>query len=60
MLRYITTALATLAAGPALARFGWDSLNAAMLPVVGLAALMTWWWAAPRPAAGVKVQGGSQ
>ncbi|MFU2052999.1 MFS transporter [Bordetella hinzii] len=60
MLRYITTALATLAAGPALARFGWDSLNAAMLPVVGLAALMTWWWAAPRPAAGVKFRGGSQ
>ena len=39
MLRYATTALATLAAGPALARMGWETLNAAMLPIVGLAAL---------------------
>jgi len=43
-LRYAATALATLAAGPALAHFGWSTLNAAMLPVVALAALMTLWW----------------
>jgi len=48
MLRYATTALATLAAGPALARMGWEILNAAMLPIVGLAALMTGWWALSR------------
>jgi MFS family permease len=44
LLRYIATALATLAAGPALQRFGWFALNAAMLPVVALAAVMTLWW----------------
>ena len=43
-LRYAATALATLAAGPALAHFGWSTLNAAMLQVVALAALMTLWW----------------
>lgn len=48
MLRYATTALATLAAGPALARMGWEILNAAMLPIVGLAAAMTGWWALSR------------
>ncbi|MBO1017889.1 MFS transporter [Achromobacter sp. SD115] len=48
MLRYATTALATLAAGPALARMGWETLNAAMLPIVGLAAVMTGWWALSR------------
>ncbi|WP_313381037.1 MFS transporter [Achromobacter insolitus] len=48
MLRYATTALATLAAGPALARMGWETLNAAMLPIVGLAALMTGWWTLSR------------
>ncbi|MFJ1302279.1 MFS transporter [Pseudomonadota bacterium AL_CKDN230030165-1A_HGKHYDSX7] len=44
VLRYVATALATLAAGPALDRFGWEALNAAMLPVVLVAALMTGWW----------------
>jgi MFS family permease len=44
MLRYACTAVATLAAGPALDVFGWETLNAAMLPVVGLAAAMTAWW----------------
>jgi MFS family permease len=44
LLRYIATALATLAAGPALEHFGWFSLNAAMLPVIALAAGMTLWW----------------
>ncbi|OZI25824.1 MFS transporter [Bordetella genomosp. 9] len=44
LLRYVATALATLAAGPVLERFGWFTLNAAMLPVVALAAAMTLWW----------------
>ncbi|MBO1112792.1 MFS transporter [Bordetella petrii] len=44
MLRYAATALATLAAGPALDLYGWQAVNIAMLPVVGLAALMTAWW----------------
>ena len=44
LLRYVATALATLAAGPALQHFGWFALNAAMLPVVALAAAMTLWW----------------
>jgi MFS family permease len=48
MLRYATTALATLAAGPALVRMGGATLNAAMLPIVGLAAVMTGWWAMSR------------
>lgn len=43
-LRYAATSLATLAAGPALNHFGWSALNAAMLPVVLLAAVMTLWW----------------
>lgn len=45
MLRYLTTAIATLVAGPMLSQFGWEALNAAMLPIVGLAGVMTWWWA---------------
>ncbi|MFY1906004.1 MFS transporter [Achromobacter xylosoxidans] len=45
MLRYAATAVATLAAGPALDAFGWEALNAAMLPVVLAAGLMTWHWA---------------
>ncbi|WP_427184458.1 MFS transporter [Bordetella bronchialis] len=56
LLRYVATACATLAAGPALERFGWFALNAAMLPVIALAAAMTLWWhlaarRAPAPAA---------
>jgi hypothetical protein len=27
---------------------GWETLNAAMLPIVGLAAVMTGWWAMSR------------
>ncbi|WP_407852219.1 MFS transporter [Bordetella petrii] len=56
MLRYAATALATLAAGPALDRYGWQAVNAAMLPVVALAAAMTAWWVIDtrrRPRAGV-------
>jgi MFS family permease len=44
VLRNVFTAFATLAAGPALDRFGWAPLNAAMLPVVLLAAAMTFVW----------------
>ncbi|ARP89013.1 MFS transporter [Bordetella genomosp. 9] len=44
LLRYVATACATLAAGPALERLGWFALNAAMLPVIALAAVMTLWW----------------
>jgi MFS family permease len=44
LLRYVATALATLAAGPALQHLGWLVLNAAMLPIVALAAAMTLWW----------------
>lgn len=45
-LRYAATALATLGAGPLLARYGWSSLNAAILPVLGLCALATLRWMA--------------
>ena len=55
-MRYAATALATLAAGPALDAFGWQALNAAMLPVVLAAGLMTWWWARG-PARGAAVAG---
>jgi len=44
MLRYAATALATLAAGPALDQYGWQAVNVAMLPIIGLAAVMTAWW----------------
>lgn len=44
LLRNVFTAFATLAAGPALDYFGWEALNAAMLPVVLLAGFMTWTW----------------
>jgi MFS family permease len=46
LLRYAVTSLATLGAGPLLARFGWETLNAAILPVLLLCALATgrWMW----------------
>lgn len=46
LMRYAATALATLGAGPLLARFGWATLNAAILPVLLLSALVTlrWMW----------------
>lgn len=44
LLRYVATALATLGAGPLLARFGWQTLNAAILPVLLLSALATLHW----------------
>ncbi|ONN64343.1 MFS transporter [Herbaspirillum sp. VT-16-41] len=44
LMRYAATALATLGAGPLLARFGWESLNAAILPVLLVSALVTGRW----------------
>jgi len=52
LLRYACTAIATLGAGPLLQRYGWATLNAAMLPVVALAAAMTAWWVWTRRLAG--------
>lgn len=55
LLRYVFTAIATLVAGPALDHFGWSSLNGAILPMVALAAVMTWFWVrASRSAASSK------
>jgi MFS family permease len=44
LMRYTTTAIATLAAGPVLSFLGWSLVNVAILPVVALAAAMTLWW----------------
>ncbi|KAF1007226.1 MAG: Riboflavin transporter RfnT [Luteibacter sp.] len=44
LLRYATTAVATLAAGPVLERFGWEALNVAMFPLLALATVMTIRW----------------
>ena len=44
LMRYAATAVATLAAGPALQALGWGTFNLAVLPVVVLAAAMTLWW----------------
>jgi MFS family permease len=43
-LRYATTAVATLAAGPLLEIYGWPKLNAAIVPMVILCAIVTLWW----------------
>ena len=43
-LRYVATAATTLLAGPLLERYGWPALNATVLPLIALAALMTLWW----------------
>ncbi|QWT22076.1 MFS transporter [Bacillus sp. NP157] len=45
--RYATTALATLAAGPVLQRWGWTTLNVSMIPVLGVAAVLTLAWSRP-------------
>ncbi|SAI71559.1 putative transporter [Bordetella ansorpii] len=55
LLRYAFTAAATLGAGPLLDRYGWEALNAAMLPVVALAAAMTAWWVWSERRAGGRV-----
>lgn len=44
--RYAVTAAASLVAGPLLERYGWAGLNAAVLPLLALAAVMTLWWVA--------------
>jgi MFS family permease len=43
-MRYVATAIATLAAGPFLLSQGWAAVNIAILPVLALAACMTLWW----------------
>ncbi len=44
LMRYVATAVATLAAGPFLFAMGWAAVNVAILPVLTLAAAMTLWW----------------
>ena len=44
LIRYGFTAVATLAAGPVLEAFGWASLNAAVLPLLAVAATTTLVW----------------
>ena len=52
LIRYGFTAVATLAAGPVLERFGWAELNAVVFPLLAIAAVMTAIWVrADRPAA---------
>ena len=47
-IRYGFTAVATLAAGPVLERFGWAELNAIIFPLLVIAALMTAVWVRAR------------
>jgi MFS family permease len=44
LMRYAATAFATLAAGPVLGSTGWSFVNLVILPVLALAAAMTFWW----------------
>jgi hypothetical protein len=44
LIRYGFTAVATLAAGPVLERFGWAELNAVIFPMLAIAAIMTAVW----------------
>lgn len=44
LIRYGFTAVATLAAGPVLERFGWAELNAVIFPMLAVAAVMTAVW----------------
>ena len=46
LMRYATTAIATLAAGPYLAFEGWTALNLSVLPLLVLIAGTTLWWMA--------------
>ncbi|MBP0600557.1 MFS transporter [Herbaspirillum sp. LeCh32-8] len=57
LLRYAATALATLGAGPLLARFGWETLNAAILPILLLSALATARWMLGQRAARAQAAG---
>jgi len=45
-LRYAATALATLAAGPLLAHYGWQALNLAVVPLLLLCTLLNLRWMA--------------
>ncbi len=45
LIRYGFTAVATLAAGPVLERFGWAELNSVIFPLLAIAAVMTAVWA---------------
>jgi MFS family permease len=57
LLRYATTAIATLAAGPFLAFEGWAALNLSVLPLLVLIAGTTlWWMAGERRAAAAVMQ----
>lgn len=58
LMRYAATALATLGAGPLLARFGWETLNAAILPVLLGSALVTLRWMWTQRAAGTALAAG--
>ena len=44
LIRYGFTAVATLAAGPVLERFGWAELNAVIFPMLAIAAALTAVW----------------
>ena len=44
LIRYGFTAVATLAAGPVLERFGWAELNVVIFPMLAVAAIMTVVW----------------
>jgi hypothetical protein len=44
LIRYGLTAIATLAAGPVLERYGWRNLNLVILPLLLIAAAMTLVW----------------
>jgi sugar phosphate permease len=57
LLRYGATALATLGAGPLLARFGWETLNAAILPILLLSTLATARWMIGQRAARAQAAG---
>lgn len=54
MIRYVFTAAGALAAGPVLERFGWEDLNAFVIPLVLVAAVMTFVWVKSEKAVGVQ------
>ncbi|MBV8623275.1 MAG: MFS transporter [Herbaspirillum sp.] len=58
LMRYGATALATLGAGPLLARFGWQSLNLAILPILLVSALATVYWMRAQRGTGAALAGG--
>ena len=44
MIRFVVTAIASLCSGPLLERYGWADLNIVVLPMIVVAAAMTWVW----------------